>query len=80
MHMHGCVYTSFIFNSNGQKLVDQTVTKIKSLVDRGELKEGQYKFLTYLMGKEELDYKDTSILTLSLFADGLSTVSYICII
>ena len=65
------------FLSNGQKLVDQTVAKIKSLLDSGELKPGQYKFLTYLMQKEELDYKDMSIITLSLFADGLSTVSHI---
>ena len=60
---------------SGQKLVDETVTKINELVEAGELAEGQYGFLTYLLGKPDLTYNDVSIITLSLFGDGLSTVS-----
>ena len=66
--------------SNAQKLVDATVEMISELDKSGQLKEGQYGFLTYLLGKKEMSYKDLSIITMSLFADGLSTVSKcICI-
>jgi len=64
----------FFFN-NGQKLVDETISKIKELVEKKQLKDGQYGFLTYLLGRKELSYKDLSIITLSLFGDGLSTTS-----
>ncbi len=60
---------------NGQTLVDETIKKIKESMDKGELQEGKYGFLTYLLGKKELSYKDLSIITLSLFGDGLSTVN-----
>ena len=59
---------------NGQKLVDATVAKISGLEKAGKLEEGQYGFLVYLMGKKEMSYKDLSIISLSLFSDGLSTV------
>ncbi|XP_064613084.1 probable cytochrome P450 CYP44 [Liolophura sinensis] len=56
-----------------QKHVDQTVEKIKVLQDKGELLDGQYSFLTYLLSREQLTYTDIVILTLSLPFDGVST-------
>lgn len=63
--------------STAQKLVDEMCDKIRDLADKGQLQEGQFIFLRYLMGRIELSYKDLSIITLSLFSDGLSTVVYI---
>ena len=65
---------NYLFCSKGQEIVDKTILTIKKLVEAGELQEGQYGFLTYLMSKPELSYKDLSIITLSLFGDGLGTV------
>ncbi len=62
------------FFSDGQKLVDEAVTDIKALLDKGDLAEGQYGFLTYLIN-QGLSHKDVSIITLTLFADGLVTTS-----
>ena len=64
-----------ICDRNGQKLVDKTVANIQKLVDNHELQEGQYNFLTYLLGREELSFRDVIAITLSLFNDGLTTVS-----
>lgn len=61
------------FFGNGQKLVDETVAKISELKDKDQLKDGDYNFLTYLLSRENLSYKDVSIITLSLFGDGLNT-------
>ena len=75
--MHEHVHVHVWFFRNGQKFVDEAVGRIRELSDNGELTESnQYGFLTYLLGKPELTYKDLSIITLSLFADGLSTVGY----
>ena len=77
MHVHVHVHVHVWFFRNGQKFVDEAVGRIRELSDSGELTESnQYGFLTYLLGKPELTYKDLSIITLSLFADGLSTVRY----
>ncbi|KAL3853185.1 hypothetical protein ACJMK2_016750 [Sinanodonta woodiana] len=63
----------FFFYRTGQSYVERTISKIKDLVNKGQYQEGQYNFLTYLMSKKELSYKDVTIITLSLFGDGLST-------
>ena len=55
--------------------MDETVAHINVLSERGELDGEQYGFLSYLLGRTDLTYKDLSVITLSLFADGLSTVS-----
>ncbi|XP_033746098.1 probable cytochrome P450 CYP44 [Pecten maximus] len=61
------------FFLNGQKLVDDTAQKIDDLVTKGEMDETKYNFLAYLLSRKELSYKDISIITLSLFGDGLNT-------
>ena len=50
------------------------MARIQKLVDNNELRVGQYSFLTYLLGRSELSFRDISIITLSLFNDGLKTV------
>ena len=54
------------------------MARIESLSEREELDGDRYGFLTYLLGRKDLSYKDLSVITLSLFADGLSTVSTVC--
>ena len=56
--------------------MDETIEKIKALEKEGNLTEDKYKFLTYMLSKKELSYKDISIITLSLFGDGLGTVGH----
>jgi len=65
---------------NGQKLVNTTRDKIWDLQQNGQLKEGQYRFMTSLLSRydrKELSFEDISIVALSLFADGLSTVCWL---
>jgi len=66
------VLLHFLCFRNGQKLVDKTADKIRS--HQGS--DGGYKFLRTLLSRQDLSYKDASIITLSLFSDGLSTVCY----
>ena len=54
--------------------MDETIARIDRLQKEGNLREGQYNFLLYLLSKKELSIKDVSIITLSLFGDGLNTV------
>ncbi|XP_046342658.2 probable cytochrome P450 CYP44 [Haliotis rufescens] len=61
------------FTGNGLRLVEETAQEIKTLVDEGKLTENKYTFLAYLLSRKELSFKDVSIITLSLFGDGLST-------
>jgi len=55
---------------NGQELVDKTADKIRNQQGSG----GRYQFLSTLLSRKDLSYKDVSIIALSLFADGLNTV------
>ncbi|OWF53030.1 cytochrome P450 CYP44 [Mizuhopecten yessoensis] len=60
------------FYGNGQHLLDTTVSNIKNLTDQGKLKEGQFMFISHLLSKTNLDFKDLSMTVLTLFADGLN--------
>jgi len=57
---------------HGQKLVDKTADKIRNQ----QASSGHYKFLSTLLNRQDLSYKDVSIITLSLFSDGLGTVCW----
>ncbi|CAG0913556.1 unnamed protein product [Notodromas monacha] len=63
------------FYAEAMRLVRETISKIRDAVDKESLEEGQYSFMTYLLSRGELQEKDVFILTLSLFADGLSTTT-----
>ncbi|CAG7828568.1 unnamed protein product [Allacma fusca] len=63
------------FYQKATSYVDETVDEINKLVEAGQLKEDQYSFLAYLLSRKDLSRKDVNIITLSLFADGLSTTS-----
>lgn len=67
-------YMRFIFR-NRQKEIDETVSCIKHLISRGELKDGDYKFLSYLLSRSSLDHRDINITALTLLADGLNAVN-----
>ncbi len=50
------------------------MSHIKALIEEGKLRDGDYGFLTYLIN-QGLNYKDLSIVTLSLFTEGLNSTS-----
>ncbi|XP_033758347.1 probable cytochrome P450 CYP44 [Pecten maximus] len=60
------------FYRNSQHLVNTTVSHIKSRIEKGELKEGQFHFVSHLLSNTNLNFKDLSITVLTLFADGLN--------
>ncbi|XP_060064243.1 probable cytochrome P450 CYP44 [Ylistrum balloti] len=60
------------FYSDGRNLINTTVAHIKSLVDKKELEEGKFTFLSYLLSNTNLNNKDISITALTVFADGLN--------
>lgn len=53
---------------------DTTFETLKKKITSGQLKEGEFRFLCYMLGRPELEEKDIVTLTLSRFIDGLSTV------
>ena len=55
--------------SNIQSLTDKTVEKIHQ-----QGSSGRYKFLSTLLSREELNYKDVSVVTLPPFEDGIIAV------
>ncbi|XP_021930388.1 probable cytochrome P450 CYP44 isoform X8 [Zootermopsis nevadensis] len=61
------------FYGTATKYVNATINEIDNLIQRNELPEGKYNFMAYLLSRKELSRKDATIITFSLFADGLST-------
>lgn len=56
-----------------EKHVNETVNKINELVKQGKPIPEKYNFLSHLIASKDLSQKDVTVLTLSLFLDGLST-------
>ena len=69
------VESSMYFPRTSERLLNQTVSHIDRLSREGKLQDGDYNFLCYLIGRN-LPEKDLRIITLSLFGDGLATVSF----
>jgi hypothetical protein len=83
-HVASLIVLFFVlFCSNGKQLVNATCEKIWQLKNSNQLTAEQYRFLTPLLNRlsrHELSFEDVSIVTLSLFADGLSTVwRHLCV-
>ncbi|XP_069121991.1 probable cytochrome P450 CYP44 [Argopecten irradians] len=60
------------FYSDGRELMNTAVSQIKDLVDKDELRDGKFMFLSYLLSNTNLNNKDISITALTLLADGLN--------
>lgn len=56
-----------------ERHVDKTVDEINELIKKGEPIPDRYSFMSHLIASKDLSRKDITILTLSLFLDGLST-------
>ena len=65
------------FNCRGlHRHLDVALASLKEKTDSKELKDDDFLFLRYLMSREELTMNDIATLTLSLFFDGLPSVSF----
>lgn len=60
--------------------IEEALSSIETLAQEGQLTDSRYGFLLSLLAKQELSKKDITTLTLSLFTDGLSTVSLVHIL
>ena len=60
--------------SAGQKLFEETCALVREREGSGALKDGEFTFVRYMLSRADLSDKERAIVTLSLFADGLSTV------
>lgn len=65
----------FCSSSFSERHVNETVDKINTFVQEGRPIPEEYSFMNHLLASKGLSRKDITILTLSLFLDGLSTVS-----
>ena len=61
-----------------QKYLDETIGKMRAMLDMDQMNDDDYKFIHYLLGRKELTQKDIAIICLSLFGDGLATVGVTC--
>lgn len=55
--------------------VEKAIKDMKAKADSNTLQEDDFRFLRYLLSRKELTMSDVTTLTLSLFTDGLLTVS-----
>ena len=67
-------HMSICFCRTAVQYVNESFQKIDQLLERNEIKDNQYTFLITLLQKDELSRKDVTVITTSLFIDGLSTV------
>lgn len=56
-----------------EKHVNSTVDAINNILKEGQEIPDCYSFMSHLIGSKDLSRKDVTVLTLSLFLDGLST-------
>lgn len=61
------------FVGHTYKFIDEAIQDTKRLVEKGDLADDQYGFMSYLLSRPELSEKDIAIIAFSLFADGLGT-------
>ena len=69
------VNSSFPYTRVSQQYLEETIGKMRAMLDMDQLQEDDFKFIHYLLGRQELSQKDISVICLSLFGDGLATVS-----
>ncbi|KAK3931771.1 putative cytochrome P450 CYP44 [Frankliniella fusca] len=55
------------------KHVNETVDKINSFVQKGQQIPTSYSFLSHLIASKDLNHSDITVLSISMFLDGLST-------
>ena len=65
----------FSFSRYAENFVNQTVDKINQFVKEGRDIPDRFSFMSHLISSKDLSSKDITVLSLSLFLDGLSTVS-----
>ena len=66
----------YIFSRINQKYLDETIGKMRAMLDMDQMNDDDYKFIHYLLGRKELTQKDIVIICQSLFGDGLATVGF----
>ncbi|XP_049783973.1 probable cytochrome P450 CYP44 isoform X1 [Schistocerca cancellata] len=63
---------NFIYRTT-EKYVEETINKVKTLLEMENRVEEKYQFIMQLLSKDTLSRDDVIIVTFSLFTDGLST-------
>ncbi|KAK7503358.1 hypothetical protein BaRGS_00005279 [Batillaria attramentaria] len=64
-----------VLYSGTQRHLEEALARLRQKTDNGELREKDFRFLQYLLSREDLSLSDVSTLTLSLFTDGQSTTT-----
>ncbi|KAL8611299.1 hypothetical protein ACOMHN_013730 [Nucella lapillus] len=56
------------------KHLDEALGQLRERMGQGDLQDGEFRFLSYLLSRDELSKNDVAILAHALFTDPLSTV------
>uniref|UniRef100_A0AAT9UU75 Cytochrome P450 404E1 n=1 Tax=Maconellicoccus hirsutus TaxID=177089 RepID=A0AAT9UU75_MACHI len=67
------VENEHIVHKTALQYINESFTRIDKLLETNSIKDDQYTFLITLLQKDELSRKDVTVITTSLFIDGLST-------